>query len=101
MNDLLEGGFLVVSEDYLDWVNAEEKKRVLQAATQDEPTALARALLRSRRQERAETRKMHRLGQRQLSDRTWIHTLEERLERRRAEAAKLEQQLKNIRTSQA
>jgi hypothetical protein len=120
VNDLLEDGFLVVSGDYLRWVHAEENKRVLQATTHDEPTALAEALLKSRHQERTKTLKMQRLRQRQLSDRTRIHNLEQkiqgiqasrsqqrkrlkqvekRLENRRAKTEQLEQKLGSIQAS--
>jgi len=127
VNDLLENGFLVVSEDYLGWVNAEEKKRILHPATQDELVARAEALLKFRHQERAKTLKMQRLARQQLSDRTRIHTLEqelesiqasrrqemkklkqvkrrlekmeERLERKRKRTEQLEQQLRSIQAS--
>lgn len=80
VNDLLEDGFLVVSEDYLSWVNAEEERSVLRAAaSQGEPTELAEAFLEFRRQERAKTLKMQRLGQQQFRDRARIHALEQQL----------------------
>ncbi len=68
VNELLENGFLVVSEDYVSWVNTEEEKSVLRAASQSEPQGLAEAFLKSRRQERAKILKIQRL-ERHLRDR--------------------------------
>ena len=55
VNDLLENGFLVVSDDYVSWVNAEEEKSILSQAPQNEPRGSAEVFLESRRRERAET----------------------------------------------
>jgi hypothetical protein len=54
VNDLLENRFLVVSDDYVSWVNTEQEKRVLQAP-QSAPHEPAEAFLEFRRQERAKT----------------------------------------------
>jgi hypothetical protein len=67
VNDLVENQFLVVSDDYVHWVDAEEEKRVLQAAPQREPRKLAQAFLDSRRRERAKTLRIQRL-ERQLRE---------------------------------
>jgi hypothetical protein len=62
VNDLLENQFLVVSEDYVSWVNAEEERRVLQATTlQGESRRLAEAFIESRRQERVKALRVQRL----------------------------------------
>jgi len=62
VNDLLENQFLVVSDDYVGWVNAEEERSILQAP-QSRQRDLAEAFLKSRRQERAKTLKIQRLEQ--------------------------------------
>jgi len=62
VNDLLEDRFLVVSDDYVSWVNAEEEKSVLQSS-QGEPRGLADAFLESRRQGRARILRVGRLEQ--------------------------------------
>jgi Glycosyl transferase family 2 len=58
VNDLLENGFLAASEDYVSWVNDEERRNLVRSAP-GEPDGLVEALLESRRQQRA---KMLRLG---------------------------------------
>jgi hypothetical protein len=63
VNDLLENQFLVVSDDYVSWVDAEEEKRVLLQAPQSERRELAEAFLESRRREREKTLRIQRLGQ--------------------------------------
>ncbi|MBA4115027.1 MAG: glycosyltransferase family 2 protein [Rubrobacter sp.] len=93
VNDLLEDGFLIVSEDYLSWVDAEEKKSVLQTAIpQGEPTEPTEAFLKFRRRERAKTLKMQRLGQQQFYDRARIYDLKQQLRTSK-------QQLKSIQAS--
>ena len=67
VNDLVENGVLVVSDDYLRRVDAEEKRSVMQAASESEPRELAEALLGSRRQGREKTLKIRRL-ERQLRE---------------------------------
>ena len=62
VNDLLKNRFLVVSDNYISWVDVEEERSVLQA-TQSEPCGLAEAFLESRRQERAKTLEKQRLEQ--------------------------------------
>ena len=63
VNDLLENGFLVASEDYISWVNVEEERDIWQANPQSKPNELTEALLESKRQERAKTLTMGRLEQ--------------------------------------
>jgi cell division septum initiation protein DivIVA len=58
VNDLLENRFLVVSEDYVRWVDAEEEREFSKAEPGLEVGPLAGALLRSRRRERARTLRM-------------------------------------------
>ncbi|MBA3635725.1 MAG: glycosyltransferase family 2 protein [Rubrobacteraceae bacterium] len=62
-NDLLEEQFLVVSDDYVSWVDAEEA-RMLPGTGQH---ATSEALLRARRLERAKTLRIQRL-EKQLRD---------------------------------
>lgn len=64
VNDLLDNRFLVTSEDYVGWVNAEEERRFLHAYPQGELRATIYALLESRRRERAQTLKVGRLERR-------------------------------------
>ncbi len=82
VNDLLENQFLVVSDDYVSWVNAEEEKRILQAP-QSEPHEPAEAFLEARRQERVKTPGTQRLEQQLHKDqhpRQRGHSPEQRLE---------------------
>jgi hypothetical protein len=60
VNDLLEDQFLVVSEDYLDWVNAEEERTAAPGAGRGP----SEALLVARRRDRAKTLKIQRLEKR-------------------------------------
>jgi hypothetical protein len=69
VNDLLENGFLVSSEDYISWINVEEEKNLRQADPQSKPHGLAEPFLESRRQERAKTLTMGRLEQQLLEHR--------------------------------
>lgn len=64
VNGLLEDQFLVVSDAYVSWANAEEEKNVLSAISQSgESSMLAESLLKSRCQERAKTLRIQRLEQ--------------------------------------
>src|SRR5215211_2887701 len=51
VNDLLEDGFLVASEDYISWVGAEEE-RSFSKGPQDEHGPSVEAFLEARRQDR-------------------------------------------------
>jgi hypothetical protein len=64
VNDLLENGFVVVSKDYVSWVNAEEKRTFLPGSRQN---VSSEDLLRMRRQNRAKTLRIQRL-EKQLRD---------------------------------
>ena len=66
VNELLESRFLVASEDYVDWVDAEEERSFSNANLQVEPGVSAEAFLRSRRQERAMTLRVGKLEHRLL-----------------------------------
>jgi hypothetical protein len=61
VNELLESRFLVASEDYVGWVDAEEERSFSNADLQAEPGVSAEAFLRSRRQERAMTLRVGKL----------------------------------------
>ncbi len=61
VNELLESRFLVASEDYVDWVDAEEERSFSNAILQAEPDVSAEAFLRSRRRERAMTLRVGKL----------------------------------------
>jgi hypothetical protein len=60
VNDLLENGFLVASEDYEGW--AQEDGALSRVSSEDDPRVLAG----SSRRERAEALRSRRLGQRVL-----------------------------------
>jgi hypothetical protein len=62
VNDLLKNRFLVASEDYVSWVDAEEERN-LREASQREQSVLVDAFLESRRQERVNTLRIGRLEQ--------------------------------------
>lgn len=64
VDDLVEDDFLIVSDDYVSWVDAEEKHRWSRA----EPREVVEALLEARRRERALHLKTQRIS-RQLRDR--------------------------------
>ena len=64
VNKLLEEQLLVVSEDYVSWVNAEEKRR---GPPEGKESVLSEDLLRTRRQNRAKTMRIQRL-EKQLRD---------------------------------
>jgi hypothetical protein len=99
VNDLLENQFLVVSDDYVSWVNAEEEKRVLEAP-QSEPSELTQAFLESRRQERAKTLRIQRV-ERQLRDRnseTKKLKRNQRIKLKNDQHAKLQEARRQIRT---
>ena len=61
VNELLENRFLVASEDYVDWVDAEEERSFSKADLQAETGVSVEAFLRSRRQERAMTLRVGKL----------------------------------------
>jgi FkbM family methyltransferase len=64
VNDLVEDRFLVVSDDYVSWVDTEEEKRVLKDNLQGGPHRLTRAFLNTRKQERAKTLRIQKLERR-------------------------------------
>src|SRR5918994_4617952 len=68
VNDLLENGFLSASDDYVDWVNAEEQRRILKDA-QGGLDMTVEALLESRRQQRAKILRLERLERQLLRSR--------------------------------
>jgi hypothetical protein len=81
VNDLLENGFLVSSEDYISWVNIEEEKNLWQADPQSKPHGLAEAFLESRRRERAKTLMMGRLERQLLEHRRQEQIKEQRIKK--------------------
>jgi hypothetical protein len=116
VNDLLENGFLIVSEEYVGWVNAEEEKSVLlQPAFQGEQDGLADAFLKARRQERTKTLKVRSLERQLLKRDRKIRSLERQLLKRnlkirnlkqnqrllKKRIRKLERQLQSMRSSRS
>src|ERR671921_1049501 len=102
VNDLVENGFLIVSEEYVGWVNAEEEKSVLlQPAFQGEQDGLADAFLKARRQERTKTLKVRSL-ERQLFKRDLkIRNLKQNQRLLKKRIRILERQLQSMRSSRS
>ena len=63
VNDLLEDGFLVASEDYISWVGAEEE-RSFSKGSQDEHGPSVEAFLEARRQDREKALRLGSLERR-------------------------------------
>jgi chromosome segregation ATPase len=84
VNELMEDGFLVVSEEYVSWVDAEEEKSILPqaAALRGEPSGLAEAFLESRRQERAKSLEIQSLKRQQGAKDLEIQSLKRQLRKR-------------------
>jgi glycosyl transferase family 2 len=100
VNDLLENEFLVVSEDYVGWVNAEEEKSVLLwPAFQGKQHGLAEALLKARRQERTKTLKMRSLERRLLKQDLKIRSSKQNQRLLKKRIRMLERQLQGMRSS--
>lgn len=66
VNELLDNGFLIASEDYASWVDAEEQRTLSRGGPVGESRASAETALGSRRQEKAKTLKIERLEQQLL-----------------------------------
>jgi chromosome segregation ATPase len=100
VNELLESRFLVVSEDYVGWVDAEEERGFSNASLQAELDVSAESFLRSRRQERAMTLRAGKLEHRLLARERQrvaksrrIRTLQRKLGDRAQEIQQLEGQV--------
>ncbi|MBA2533456.1 MAG: hypothetical protein H0V21_00430 [Rubrobacter sp.] len=93
MNDLLENRFLIVSEDYMSWVDTEEEREFSNAEPEREVGVLSDALLESRRRERAKTLRMGRLEQRFLEYRQQTRTKTTRRVRKLADNVRETQEL--------
>src|SRR5215218_2912763 len=103
VNDLLENGFLSVSQDYVGWVNAEEEKSILlEPAYQGEQQhGLVDAFLKARRQERTKALKVLRL-ERQLHKRDLkIRNAKENQRHLKKRVRILERQLQGMRSSRS
>jgi len=102
VNDLLENGFLVVSEDYVGWVNAEEEKSVLlQRAYQGEQHGLPEAFLKARRQERTKALKVRRLERQLLKRDLKIRNSKQNQRLLKKRIRILERQLQSVRSSRS
>jgi hypothetical protein len=100
VNDLLENGFLTVSEDYVSWVNAEEEKSVLlQPAFQGEQRGLADAFLKARRQERTKTLKVRSLERQLIKRDLKIRNSKQNQRLLKKRIRILERQLQSMRSS--
>ena len=89
VNDLLDNGFLVASEDYVGWVNAEDERALLHAHRRGEARATVDALLESRRWERAKTLAVGKLKRRLLD-------LEQQIGERNRESRKAAKQRRGV-----
>jgi hypothetical protein len=76
VNDLLENGFLVVSEEYLKWVDTEEEKRIVGALEGESRTFEVRAEVQTLRARRL-GRQIRGLRSRLAEERRKIRSLEE------------------------
>jgi len=102
VNDLVENGFLIVSEDYIGWVNAEEEKSIpLQPAYQGEQHGLAEAFLKARRQERIKALKVRRLERQLLRRDLKIRNSKQNQRLLKKRIRILERQLQSIRSSRS
>src|SRR5919107_5819322 len=102
VNDLLENGFLIVSEDYVGWVNAEEEKSVLlQSAFKGDQHGLADDFLKARRQERTKTLKVRRLERQLLKRDLKIRNSKQNQQLLKKRIRILERQLQGIRSSRS
>jgi hypothetical protein len=95
VNDLLENGFLSASDDYVDWVNAEEQRRILKDA-QDGLDMTVEALLESRRQQRAKTLRLERLERQLLRSRRQEEPKPRRLQQLRSQLRVRDQTIQEL-----
>jgi Glycosyl transferase family 2 len=86
VNDLLEEQFLVVSDDYVSWVDAEEERRTLAVGEQQGPSE---GILKARRQDRAKTLRIQGL-EKQMRD------LKRQNEESRRTQRRLRRRLRNL-----
>jgi len=102
VNDLLENGFLIVSEDYVGWVSDEEEKSILlQTAYQGEQHGLAEAFLKARRQERTKALKVRSLERQLLKRDLKIRNSKQNQRLLKKRIRILERQLQGIRSSRS
>ncbi len=95
VNDLLEEQLLVVSDDYVSWVDAEEERTVSPGSEQ---YVSCEVLLRTRRQDRAKTLRIQRL-EKQLRDLGRQNEESKRTQRRlRRRVRTLKQQVESTQT---
>jgi hypothetical protein len=66
VNELLDNRFLIASEDYASWVDAEKRRSYSQGSPVGESKASTEAVLGSRRQDKSRTLKIERLEQQLL-----------------------------------
>ena len=98
-NELLEDRFLVVSDDYVDWANAEEEKsvfRTLAEPLRGEQGGLAQAFLESRRRERAQILKTQRLKQEILRLEGRLRNQDRRVQRLKEDRRNLKRHIRGL-----
>jgi hypothetical protein len=95
VNDLLENGFLSASDDYVDWVNAEERRAVLQSA-KSRSDGFVEALLESRRQQRAKILRLERVERQLLRSRRQEEPKPRRLQQLRSQLRVRDQTIQEL-----
>ena len=95
VNDLLENGFLAASDDYVSWVNAEERRSALQSSP-SEPDGLVEALLECRRQLRAKTLRLERVERQLLRSRRQEEPKPQRLQKIKSELRERDQTIEEL-----
>lgn len=98
VDELVENGFLVVSEDYLEWVDGEDRAKSVRASPNGS-YELAEALFEARSDRRAKDAKIGRLERRIEESRNNLASKRRRIRRAKGESRKLKQQMRVIQTS--
>ncbi len=99
VNELVENGFLVVSEDYLKWTDNDDKEKNLRASG-NEPYELFEARFRARSDQRAKDAKIGRLERRIEESRNNLANKRRRIRRLKRENRQLKPQMRAMRAMQ-
>jgi glycosyltransferase involved in cell wall biosynthesis len=95
VNDLLEDGFLAASDDYVSWVNAEERRSALRSAL-SEPDGSVETLLECRQQQRVKTLKLERVERQLLRSRRQEEPKPQSLRKLRSQLRDREQTIEEL-----
>jgi regulator of replication initiation timing len=98
VNELIENGFLVASDDYARWVDREDMTTNV-CAPQEKPYELAEAYFDARAAQRAETLKLGRLERRIGELRNNLAGKRRKIRRLEEENGKLRQEMQAVRAS--